>query len=89
MHAHDDRDQFIPPRPPGRGRAIALAVLAHLVLVGALTWGVAWKRDRDQPAVVAELWSAPCATPASDTPATRADTTQGRRAAAKAPARSA
>ncbi|MCO5112079.1 MAG: cell envelope integrity protein TolA [Burkholderiaceae bacterium] len=58
MHAHDDRDQFIPPRPPGRGRAIALAVLAHLVLVGALTWGVAWKRDSDQPAVVAELWSA-------------------------------
>ncbi len=58
MHAHDDRDQFIPPRAPGRGRAIALAVLAHLVLVGALTWGVAWKRDSDQPAVVAELWSA-------------------------------
>ena len=44
MHAHDDRDQFIPPRPPGRGHAIALAVLAHLVLVGALTWGVAWNR---------------------------------------------
>ena len=28
MHAHDDRDQFAPPRPPARIRAIALAVLA-------------------------------------------------------------
>ena len=58
MHAHDDRDQFTPPPAPGRGRAVTLAVLAHLLLLGALTWGVAWKSGRDQPAVVAELWSA-------------------------------
>lgn len=58
MHAHDDRDQFTPPPPPGRARAITLAVLAHLVLLAALTWGVAWKSGSDQPAVVAELWSA-------------------------------
>lgn len=58
MHAHDDRDQFTPPAVPGRGRAIALAVLAHLFLIAALTWGVAWKSGSDQPAVVAELWSA-------------------------------
>lgn len=57
MHAHDDRDQFTPPQPPGRARALALAVLAHLFLIGALTWGVAWKSGSDQPAVVAELWS--------------------------------
>ena len=53
-----DRDQFAPPRPPGRMRAVALAVLAHIVLVVALTWGVNWKTSSDQPAVEAELWSA-------------------------------
>ena len=58
MHAHNDRDQFAPPRPPGRKRAIALAVLAHVVLIGALTWGVNWKTSADQPAVEAELWAA-------------------------------
>jgi len=58
MHAHDDRDQFAPPRPPARLRAIALAVLAHVLLVVALTWGVNWKSSADQPAVQAELWAA-------------------------------
>jgi colicin import membrane protein len=58
MHAHDDRDQFAPPAPPARLRAISLAVLVHLALIGALTWGVNWKSSTDQPAVEAELWSA-------------------------------
>ena len=58
MQALNDRDQFAPPRPPGRLRAISLAVLAHVVLIGALTWGVNWKTSADQPAVEAELWSA-------------------------------
>ncbi len=58
MHAHNDRDQFSPPRPPARVRAITLAVLVHLVLIGALTWGVNWKNTADQPAVEAELWAA-------------------------------
>ncbi len=58
MHAHNDRDQFAPPRPPARLRAIALAVLVHAVLIGALTWGVNWKNSADQPAVEAELWAA-------------------------------
>ncbi|WP_404299478.1 cell envelope integrity protein TolA [Alicycliphilus denitrificans] len=58
MHATNDRDQFAPPRPPGRVRAIALAVLAHAILIGALTWGVNWKSSSDQPAVEAELWAA-------------------------------
>ena len=35
-----------------------LAVLAHAVLIGALTWGVNWKSSADQPAVEAELWAA-------------------------------
>jgi len=58
MHATDDRDQLAPPRPPGRMRAIALALLAHAVLIGALTWGVNWKSSSDEPAVEAELWAA-------------------------------
>ncbi|MBH2044733.1 MAG: cell envelope integrity protein TolA, partial [Comamonadaceae bacterium] len=58
MHAQDDRDQFAPPRPPARLRAIALAVLAHAILIAALTWGVNWKSSADMPAVQAELWSA-------------------------------
>ena len=58
MQAHTDRDQFAPPRPPARLRAITLAVLVHAVLIGALTWGVSWKNTADQPAVEAELWAA-------------------------------
>ena len=58
MHAHDDRDELAPPTPPARLRAIALAVLAHVLLIGALTWGVHWKTSTDQPAVQAELWAA-------------------------------
>src|SRR5574343_401280 len=58
MHAHDDRDALAPPTPPARLRAIALAVLAHVLLIVALTWGVHWKTSTDQPAVQAELWAA-------------------------------
>ena len=58
MHAHDDRDQFAPPRPPARLRAIVLAVLTHALLIAALTWGVNWKSSADMPAVQAELWAA-------------------------------
>ncbi len=70
MHAQDDRDQFSPPRPPGRLRAVALAVLVHAALMGALTLGVDWKTTADQPAVEAELWdNVPRqAAPADDTP---------------------
>jgi len=58
MHVQDDRDQFAPPRPPARLRAALLALLAHAVLIVALTWGVNWKSSSDQPAMQAELWSA-------------------------------
>ena len=58
MHAHDDRDELAPPTPPARLRANALAVLAHVLLIVALTWGVHWKTSTDQPAVQAELWAA-------------------------------
>lgn len=58
MHAAADRFEFAPPPPPGLMRAFALAVVAHLLLLAALTWGVSWKRDMQTPAVEAELWSA-------------------------------
>lgn len=50
-------DRYAPPPPPGRGRAVGLAVLVHLVLIGALTWGVNWREDATVTAE-AELWSA-------------------------------
>lgn len=57
MHAHDDRDQFAPPRPPAHLRSIVLAVLVHVMLIGALTWGVRWKSSANPSAVTAELWA--------------------------------
>ncbi len=58
MHTAADRFEFAPPPPPGLMRAFSLAVVAHLLLLAALTWGVSWKRDMQTPAVEAELWSA-------------------------------
>lgn len=57
MSLASDRPEFTPPPPPGRSRAIVLAVLAHIVLIAALTWGVSWKRDAINAPVQAELWS--------------------------------
>lgn len=57
MDATLTRDPFMPQAPRVRGRAITLAVLAHLLLVLALAFGVNWRSD--EPATVAaELWSA-------------------------------
>lgn len=53
-----DRLDFYPPRPQGTGRAISLALIAHLLLAGALTWGVSWNRQAPVTTVEAELWSA-------------------------------
>jgi colicin import membrane protein len=51
------RDPFMPQPPKVRGRAIALAVLAHLLLILALAIGVNW-RSAEPTSVAAELWSA-------------------------------
>eukprot|EP01030_Chromulinospumella_sphaerica_P004073 gene4073-3985_t len=61
MHAQDDRDQFSPPRPPGRLRAVAMAVLGRLVLRGraaGLGRGMQWLLDFGVCALVllAGLW---------------------------------
>jgi colicin import membrane protein len=59
MHHAPERGEFAPPQPPGMLRAFGLALLAHALLLGALTWGVHWKREADTSlAVEAELWSA-------------------------------
>ena len=51
------RDPFMPRPPKGRGPALALALLAHALLIAALAFGVNWKSS--QPATMAaELWSA-------------------------------
>ena len=58
MLAASDRLEFAPPTPPGFGRALILALLAHLLLVAALTWGVHWKSQPVTLSAEAELWSA-------------------------------
>jgi colicin import membrane protein len=52
------RSAFDPPPPKGLSRALALALLAHLLLVLALAWGLRWKKDAQDQAVEAELWAA-------------------------------
>ena len=51
------RDAFLPHRPAGMGRGLALAVLAHLLLIAALTFSVRW-RASNPAGVEAELWAA-------------------------------
>lgn len=51
------RDPFMPRAPKVRGRAIALAVVAHALLILGLMFSVNW--GSEEPATVAaELWSA-------------------------------
>ena len=58
MHAPTHRLEFAPPPAPGLVRSFALAVLAHIFLVAALTWGVQWRQDPVTLSAEAELWSA-------------------------------
>jgi hypothetical protein len=57
MNAAADRLEFAPPPQPGMLRAFVLAVVAHLLLLAALTWGVRWKNDTRELSAEAELWS--------------------------------
>ncbi len=52
------RLEFAPPPPPGWGRAWSLAMLAHLLLAAALTWGITWRHEDSPLSAEAELWSA-------------------------------
>jgi len=55
--AIQERFEFAPPPTPGLLRAMVLAILAHGVLLAALTLGVQWKREATPITVEAELWS--------------------------------
>jgi len=57
-HALSERNEFAPPPQRGMGRAVALALLAHALLVAGLTFSVQWKRSAEDTAAEAELWSA-------------------------------
>lgn len=52
-----DRPEFAPPPQRGTPRAVVLALIAHGLLIAALTWGVRWRSEADEGAVDAELWS--------------------------------
>ena len=58
MHSADEREDLQPPEAPGALRAYALALLVHLLLAAALTWGVSWKSQDPEASFAAELWSA-------------------------------
>lgn len=58
MPAPSERVEFMPPAPTGTARALTLALLAHLFLLGALTWGVNWQHKASSESFDAELWSA-------------------------------
>lgn len=49
--------ELAPPAAQGLGRSLGLALVVHLLLLIALTWGISWPTD-STPAVEAELWSA-------------------------------
>ena len=57
MPSTADRLEFTPPRDKGSPRAFGLALLVHVLLIAALTWGVNWKRTDDTASFEAELWS--------------------------------
>jgi colicin import membrane protein len=49
--------EFAPPPAPGLLRAMVLAILAHALLLVALSLGVQWKSDPVVQAFEAELWA--------------------------------
>jgi colicin import membrane protein len=50
-------DAFAPQQPAGMRSGLALAIIAHMLLIAALAWSVKWKTSEPE-GVVAELWSA-------------------------------
>lgn len=52
-----DRIDIAPPRDAGAIRSFGLALLIHVALIIALTWGVNWKRSDTAATFGAELWA--------------------------------
>lgn len=57
MPAATDRMEFAPPPEPAAVRGFVFAVIAHLMLLLALTWGINWKRESENVVAEAELWA--------------------------------
>ena len=57
MQASPDQTDFKPPRPGRWPLPAVLALLAHVALIAALTWGVSWQKNAEPVAFEAELWS--------------------------------
>jgi colicin import membrane protein len=66
--AATERLEFAPPPDKGSLRALALALLVHLLLIAALTWGVHWKHSEEGASFEAELWSASAPQAAPESP---------------------
>ncbi len=58
MNASTERLEFAPPPERAAVRGFVLAIIAHILLMLALTWGINWKRESDSTAAEAELWAA-------------------------------
>ena len=57
MQVTADILNFKPPSPGRWGKPLVLALVAHALLMAALTWGVHWKKDEPPVAFEAEIWS--------------------------------
>lgn len=58
MQIITDAIDFKPPRSGQWGTPVLLALVAHALLMAALTWGVHWQQDEPPVAFEAEIWSA-------------------------------
>jgi len=58
MSVASQRLEFAPPVTPGLLRSFGLAILAHGLLLAALTLSVQWRRDAQVLSAEAELWAA-------------------------------
>ncbi|MBW8314791.1 MAG: cell envelope integrity protein TolA [Hydrogenophaga sp.] len=58
MQITADTHDLKPPRPGRWLGPVGLALVAHALLMGALTWGVHWQQDEPLVSFEAELWSA-------------------------------
>jgi colicin import membrane protein len=56
-HAQEEHLRLAPPRQGHWLGPVGLALVAHGLLVAALTWGVGWKQDAPPAVFEAELWS--------------------------------
>ncbi len=52
-----DHLSLAPPRNGRWGGPLGLALVAHAVLIAALTWGVNWRKDGEPATFEAEIWS--------------------------------